>query len=80
MGILLDECTLSETDIVYDVLIQTVSGERIDLALTGEHNDCEDTEFGSSVGMFQVFEYVMVNVLIYLTIGCSSTRRDFVQY
>ena len=47
VGILLEGCTLSATDIVCDVLIQTVSGERIDLSLTGDHNDCEDTDLGS---------------------------------
>ena len=47
VGVLLDECTLSATDIECEVLIQTVSGDRIELSLTGEHEDCADTEFGS---------------------------------
>ena len=80
MGILLDECSLSETDIVCDVLIQTVSGERIDLVLTGEHNDCEDTEFGSTVGMFQVFGVCHGKCLDIPDDRMFFTRRDFVQY
>ena len=47
VGVLLEECALSDTSIDCDVLIQTVSGERIELLISGEHEDCFDSDYGS---------------------------------